>query len=103
MPTYVYECSKCRKTFETVQSIKADALTDCQRPRCGGKGTVKRVISGGTGLIFKGSGFYITDYKNKGGNGKEQAESKTAEKSESAAPASSSKGGCGCGGGGCSH
>lgn len=58
MPTYDYECTTCRHTFETFQSMKADPLTDC--PSCGAS-DLRRVISGGTGVIFKGSGFYVND------------------------------------------
>lgn len=63
MPTYDYDCSTCGQTTELFQSITAAPLEIC--PRCGGK--VTRRISGGTGLIFKGSGFYLTDYKNASG------------------------------------
>jgi putative FmdB family regulatory protein len=67
MPTYEYICSKCEHTFETVQSIKAKPLTVCPREFCPkkpwGKGRVKRAIGTGGGLIFKGSGFYTTDYR----------------------------------------
>ena len=62
MPTYEYECSKCEKNFEAFQNINDAPLKKC--PQCDGK--VKRLISSGSGLIFKGSGFYITDYKRKG-------------------------------------
>ena len=62
MPTYEYRCDNCGNEFEEIQSIKADALTHC--PKCD-KDTLKRIISGGNALIFKGSGFYLTDYKNK--------------------------------------
>lgn len=58
MPTYDYECKKCGK-FELFQQITAEALDKC--PTCNGK--VKRLISSGAGLIFKGSGFYATDYR----------------------------------------
>lgn len=61
MPTYEYKCAKCGKEFEEFQAISDPPVTIC--PDCGGK--TERVISGGAGLIFKGSGFYITDYKNK--------------------------------------
>jgi putative FmdB family regulatory protein len=67
MPTYEYECAKCRKTFEVFQSMKDAALTTCPKESCAqrswGKGTVKRLLGTGAGLIFKGSGFYITDYR----------------------------------------
>lgn len=58
MPTYNYKCENCKEIYSVIQSIKDDPLTTCQN--CGGK--IQRVISGGMGLIFKGSGFYITDY-----------------------------------------
>ncbi len=61
MPTYEYKCLKCKKTFEKLQSMKDPALKSCIH--C--KGKVERLIGAGAGLIFKGSGFYITDYKNK--------------------------------------
>jgi putative FmdB family regulatory protein len=63
MPTYEYECtsSECRHRFEAFQSIKAKPLRKC--PTCGN--TVKRLIGTGAGIIFKGSGFYITDYRSK--------------------------------------
>jgi len=61
MPTYEYFCTDCNFEFEEFQSIASEPIQIC--PKC--KGNVKRKISGGTGLIFKGSGFYITDYKNK--------------------------------------
>jgi putative FmdB family regulatory protein len=63
MPTYEYECSKCGKEFEVFQSMKDDPLKECT---CGKKGKVHRKIGGGAGLLFKGSGFYITDYKKSG-------------------------------------
>lgn len=63
MPTYEYVCSKCETEFEAFQSMKDAPLTTC--PHCGKKGGVKRRIGGGAGLIFKGTGFYITDYKPK--------------------------------------
>jgi len=69
MPTYDYECTVCKHTFEAFHSITADALETC--PVCGKK--LKRLIGGGMGIIFKGSGFYTTDYKKTsvvtGGNG----------------------------------
>lgn len=90
MPLYDYLCSTCGKTFEVSQRMSDPALTDCQ---CGAKGSVKRQLNAGSGLIFKGSGFYITDYKNNGSGGsKGGGESKPAS-SEPAAPS--------CGAGAC--
>ena len=70
MPTYEYECEKCRKTFDFFQSMKDDALKTCPQARCKmkkwGKGKVRRLVGTGAGLIFKGSGFYITDYRSEG-------------------------------------
>jgi len=67
MPTYEYICDKCGHQFETVQSISAKPLKTCPENQCDrkpwGKGKVRRAISAGGGLIFKGSGFYITDYR----------------------------------------
>jgi putative FmdB family regulatory protein len=59
MPTYEYECPACSSHFEVFQSIKDDPIEEC--PTC--KGRVKRLIGGGLGVIFKGSGFYSTDNK----------------------------------------
>jgi len=59
MPTYEYECQDCGKHFEYFQSIKAAPKKKCEE--CGGR--LQRLVSAGSGLIFKGSGFYITDYK----------------------------------------
>ena len=61
MPTYDYICSKCNYKFERFQSMSDEPIRVC--PNCGG--VVRRLISGGTGLIFKGSGYYETDYKRK--------------------------------------
>src|SRR5215468_7451074 len=67
MPTYHYACSKCGHEFDFVQPISAKPLSRCPDELCGqkkwGKGKVKRLISAGAGIIFKGSGFYITDYR----------------------------------------
>jgi len=61
MPTYEYECTKCGYRFESFHSIDSVSKKKC--PKC--KNKAQRLISGGCGLIFKGSGFYITDYKKK--------------------------------------
>jgi putative FmdB family regulatory protein len=70
MPTYEYECNKCGKQFDFFQSIKDSSLKVCPKEACKmrswGKGKVKRLLSSGAGLIFKGSGFYITDYRSEG-------------------------------------
>ena len=67
MPTYEYICDKCGHQFDKFQSMAAKPLEVCPKELCAqknwGKGRVKRAISGGAGLIFKGSGFYITDYR----------------------------------------
>jgi putative FmdB family regulatory protein len=80
MPTYEYECPKCGHAFELFQSMRDEPLKKC--PKCG-KAGVKRLVGGGAGLIFKGSGFYITDYRNKDSAAKEKrkagGESKPAE------------------------
>ncbi len=60
MPTYEYECTVCQHKFEELQKFADKPLAKC--PVCGGK--LRRLISGGSGLIFKGKGFYVTDYKN---------------------------------------
>ena len=66
MPTYEYECKKCGHRFEEFQSITAEPLKICRKaicPKGGARGRLKRLIGGGGGLLFKGSGFYETDYR----------------------------------------
>jgi len=63
MPTYEYECEQCGHAFEEFQSITAKALKKC--PKCG-KPKLHRLIGTGAGIIFKGSGFYQTDYRSDG-------------------------------------
>ena len=88
MPTYEYICEKCGTQFEQFQSISADPLEVCPKQLCSqprwGKGKVKRAISGGAGLIFKGSGFYITDYRS-------ESYKEAAKKDSSATPKAESK------------
>ncbi len=88
MPTYEYRCTKGH-TFEAFQGIREEPLTRC--PKC--QSPVHRVINGGMGVIFKGSGFYTTDYKRSsaltGGNG--SRDKKDKEKKEGSATASSSE------------
>lgn len=95
MPTYEYVCTKGH-TFEAFQSIKDEPLVRC--PKC--NSSVRRVISGGMGVIFKGSGFYTTDYKKSsalaGGNGssgkeKDRAAEKTGEKTAEKTPSTSAE------------
>ena len=70
MPIYEYQCRKCGKNFEVLQSISSDALTLCPVEQCDQEekstGEVFRKISGGSGLVFNGTGFYLTDYVQKG-------------------------------------
>jgi putative FmdB family regulatory protein len=67
MPTYEYICEKCGRSFEKFQSMSAQPLAVCPEKLCPmkpwGKGKVRRAISGGAGILFKGSGFYATDYR----------------------------------------
>ena len=85
MPTYDYQCEECGHVFEAFQRMSEAPLTEC--PECGGR--VKRKIGAGAGLIFKGGGFYITDYKNGkkstdagSGNGKKKESSETTAQKE---------------------
>ena len=76
MPTYEYICKDCGDRFDHFQSMSSPPIKT--REGCDNKGcNVERVISGGTGLIFKGSGFYLTDYKNN--KKKDSSENKTSD------------------------
>lgn len=70
MPTYEYICAKCGHEFEAMHSMTAAPLKICPEDQCArkkwGRGKVSRKISAGAGLLFKGSGFYITDYRSEG-------------------------------------
>ncbi|MBU4201266.1 MAG: zinc ribbon domain-containing protein [Verrucomicrobia bacterium] len=77
MPTYEYECKQCRKTFDVFQNITAKPLKQC--PVC--KGKVRRLIGKGAGIIFKGSGFYQTDYRSDHYRKRVREEKKPAETS----------------------
>jgi len=77
MPTYDYKCSKCKDTLAVEQSILDAPLKKCKK--CGGK--LEKMLPRNINLIFKGSGFYATDYKNKGRK-KEPKKEKGAEKGE---------------------
>ncbi len=74
MPTYDYKCTNCGHRFEVFQSMKDDPIKECEK--CGGQ--VKRLIGAGAGIIFKGSGFYVNDYKNNGKNSKEASNGSSA-------------------------
>jgi putative FmdB family regulatory protein len=94
MPTYEYRCEKCNQTFEMFQSMKDDALQVCPQEHCRmetwGQGKVKRLLGAGAGLIFKGSGFYITDYRSQSYSEAAKKESGSKEsggaKTDSSAP-----------------
>src|SRR6476619_1735204 len=106
MPTYEYSCEKCDHQFDVFQSIKDKPLTVCPEDNCRWKkwfkGKVKKMIGSGAGLICKGSGFYITDYRSdsykeaaKKDSGAGSTDKKTADsggkESKPAAPKSESK------------
>jgi len=85
MPTYEYECKGCKEKIEIFQSINAEPVKKC--PKC--NGDLRRLISSGVGVIFKGSGFYATDYRKPG--------YKEKEKKEKSAPCQAAKPSCkGC-------
>ena len=77
MPTYEYVCNNCQHEFEQFQSIKARPIRKC--PECG-KLSVQRLIGAGAGIIFKGSGFYQTDYRSEGYKKAAESEKKTNSK-----------------------
>jgi len=86
MPTYEYECRECSHAFERFQGINEDPISVC--PECEGK--VRRLISSGGGLVFKGPGFYATDYRSGGGGG---SESPRPEKEKTVGKAETGKSG----------
>ncbi len=96
MPTYEYECSTCGHGFEALQSMTDKKLTKC--PECG-KSKLQRLIGSGSGMIFKGSGFYETDYKRKGEAKPADPASAKPAPNPSPKPSSGATGGCGCSGG----
>lgn len=78
MPTYEYQCKTCGKTTDVYQSIKARPLTKAECSTCGGVRPVRRLIGTGGAVLFKGSGFYQTDYRSE--NYKSKAKSETQPK-----------------------
>ena len=95
MPTYEYICEKCGCEFEKFQSMKDSPLKTCPEDTCGqkrwGKGRVKRQLGSGAGLIFKGSGFYITDYRSEGYKAAAKKDSSAATENKSASTKTESK------------
>ncbi len=85
MPTYEYKCQHCNHRFEVFQKITEEPLTECTRCH----GPVKRLIGPGAGLLFKGSGFYITDYRSES---YKQAEKKAAGEAGAPKPAGDAPG-----------
>lgn len=101
MPTYEYECTTCGHQFEAVQSMKDAKLTECPQESCAGP--VERKLGKGAGIIFKGSGFYITDYRSEsykaaakkdsaGGGGGDSGGSSSSSSSSSSTSSSSGSG-----------
>ena len=88
MPTYEYKCKACGHKFEKFHSIMAAPIKKC--PECG-KNAVERLISAGAGLIFKGSGFYITDYRDAAYSDKAKADTAAATATPAAATDGSAK------------
>jgi putative FmdB family regulatory protein len=93
MPTYEYACEKCGHEFEVLQSMSAKSLRICPEELCvrkkWGRGNVKKKISTGGGLLFKGSGFYITDYRSEGYKQSAKKDSTPAKTSGDTKPAAS--------------
>ena len=93
MPTYEYSCEKCGQTFEAFQSMRDEPFRECPKELCRlpkwGHGKVKRLLGTGAGLIFKGSGFYSTDYRSDSYKeaAKKDSAPKTAEAGEKSPPA----------------
>lgn len=85
MPTYEYECQKCGHRFEVFQSIKDAPKKTC--PEC--RGRIKRLLGTGAGLLFKGSGFYITDYRKPGYTSAAKKDSSSTSNTSSSSTGSS--------------
>ena len=80
MPTYSYECQSCKKSLNVFQKMNDPILKNCDS--CGKKKTLRRLISGGSGMVFKGSGFYLTDYTEYGKEPKKDTKSKDSKKKD---------------------
>ena len=93
MPTYQYECEHCRHSFEALQSMAGPKLKKC--PQCG-KSKLVRLIGSGSGMIFKGSGFYATDHRKKAPVSPADKPAGEPKADKPAAPAASCGGQCAC-------
>jgi putative FmdB family regulatory protein len=95
MPTYEYHCQKCDQNFEMFQSMRDKPLATCPKELCRlpkwGHGKVKRLLGTGAGIIFKGSGFYLTDYRSKAYQEAAKKESPIAGAGEKSATPKESK------------
>ena len=80
MPTYEYECDACKHNFDEFQSMKDAVLVKC--PKCKKK-KLRRLIGAGTGFIFRGSGFYITDYRSESYKADAKADAEASKPAES--------------------
>ena len=80
MPTYSYECQSCKNRLNAFQKMNDPSLENCDS--CGGEKTLRRLISGGSGLVFKGSGFYLTDYTEYGKEPKKDTNIKDTKKKD---------------------
>jgi putative FmdB family regulatory protein len=96
MPTYEYHCTKCDQNFEAFQSMRDASFRECPKELCRlpkwGHGEVKRLLGTGAGIIFKGSGFYITDYRSKAYREAAKKEAPATSSKEKSTPAKEGKG-----------
>lgn len=100
MPRYEYQCGACGTAFEATHKMSDPPVTTC--PSCGKEGQVQRLLSAGSGLIFKGSGFYITDYKNSNASSSTPSTSKGSDSTPSTSSPSGDSGSApACGAGAC--
>ncbi len=95
MPTYEYLCKKCGHEFEASHSMTAGSLKTCPKEVCGqkkwGRGPVVKKIGAGAGLLFKGGGFYITDYRSAGYQQAAKKDAAGAKSASAAAPPAAPK------------
>jgi len=95
MPTYEYSCTKCGQNFDAYQSMRDEPFKECPKELCRlkkwGHGKVKRLLGKGAGLIFKGSGFYTTDYRSKNYQDGAKKETPVSAGTDSSAEKSSAK------------